>query len=166
MCSLWSVINLLYQPCSFVTFVVWYLSHVRLFVTPWTADYQASLSFTISWSLLKLMSIELVMPSNHLILSRPLLLPSVFPSIRVFSNELALLIRWPKYYSFSLNEYLVLPVNIQGWFPLGLTGLISLQSKGLSKVFSNTTVQKHQFFSTQPYLWFNSHIHIWLQEKP
>ena len=80
------------------------LSHARLFVTPWTAACQASLSITNSWSLLKLMSIELVMPSNHLILCRPfLLLPSIFPSIRVFSNESVLLIRWPKYWSFSFN---------------------------------------------------------------
>ena len=84
--------------------VVQFLSHVRLFATPWTAACQASLSFTISWSLLKLMSIESVMPSNHFILCRPLLLlPSVFPSIRVFSNESALHIRWPKYWSFSFS---------------------------------------------------------------
>ena len=91
-------------------FVVQLLSHVQLFATPWTAALQASLSFTISWSLLKLMSIELVMPSNRLILCHPLLFPSVFPSIRVFSIELALRIRWPKYWSFSFsispsNEY-------------------------------------------------------------
>ena len=92
------------------------------------------------------MSIELVMPSNHLILCLPLLLlPLIFPRIRVFSNELALHIRWPKYWSFSS----VLPMNSQGWFPLGLTGSISLMSKGLSRVFSSITIQKHQFFSTQ-----------------
>ena len=79
-------------------------SHVQLFVTPWTAALQASLSVTISWSLLKLMSIESVIPSNHLILCHPLFfLPSIFPSIRVFSNESALPIRWPKYWSFSFN---------------------------------------------------------------
>ena len=79
-------------------------SGVRLFVTPWTAARQASLSFTISWSLLKLMCIELVMPSNHLVLCHPLLLlPSIFPSIRVFSSESTLRIRWPKYWSFSFN---------------------------------------------------------------
>ena len=112
-------------------------------------------------SFLRLMSIESVMPSNHLILCHPLLLlPSVFPNIRVFSNESALCIRWPKYWSS------ILPMNIQDWFPLGLTGLISLQSKGLSRVFSNTTVQKHQFFCAQPSLWSNSHIHTWLLEKP
>ena len=79
------------------------LSHVRLFVTPWTAAHQASLSITNSQSSLKLMSIESVMPSNHLILCRPLLLPSIFPSIRGFSNKSALHIRWPKYWSFSFN---------------------------------------------------------------
>ena len=88
----------------FPVVVVRSLSHVQLFATPWTAACQASLSFTISWSLLKLMSIESVMPSNHLILCRPLLLlPSIFPSIRVFSNESTLHIRWPKYWSFSSN---------------------------------------------------------------
>ena len=95
---------------TFVT-VVQLLTHVQLFATPWTAAHQASLSFTISWNLLKLMTIELRMPSNHLILCWPsLLLPSIFPSIRVFSNESALHIRWPKYWSFSFsispsNEY-------------------------------------------------------------
>ena len=83
--------------------VVQLLSHVWLFVIPWTAAHQASLSFTISQSLLKLMSIESAMPSNHLILCRPILLPSIFPSIRVFSNESALCIRWPKYWSFSIS---------------------------------------------------------------
>ena len=120
---------------------------------------------TISQSLLKLMSIELMMPSNRLILCCPLLLlPSIFPSIRVLSNELALQIRWPKYwsFSFSISPYM----NIQGWFPLGFIGLISLQSKGLSRVFSSTTVQKHQFFGAQPSLSSNSHIHTWLLEKP
>ena len=119
------------------------LNPVRLFVTPWTEARQAFLSFTISWSLLKLMSIESVMPSNHLILSCPLLLlPSIFPSISVFSNESVLHIRWPKYWSFSFS---ISPSNE----PLGFTGWISLQSKGLSRVFSNTTVQKHRFFGAQ-----------------
>ena len=116
--------------------------------------------------LLRLMSIELVMLSNHLILCCPplLLLPSIFPSIRVFSNELALHIRWPKYWSFSFS--ISLSRNTKGWFPLELTALISLQSRELSRAFSNTTVQKHQFFGTQPSLWSNSHICIWLLEKP
>ena len=133
-------------------FVVQSLSHVGLFATPWTAPHQASLSFTISQSLLKLMPIESVMPPKHLILCHPhLLLPSIFPSIWVFSNELALCIRWPKYWSFGFS--IILPMNAHNWFPLGLTSMISLLSKGLSRVFSNTTVQKHQFFGTQPSLW-------------
>ena len=95
------------------------LSSVRLFVTPWTSAHQASLSFTISWSLLRLMSIELVMPSNHLFLCHPLLLlPSVFPSIRVFSNESAPHIRWPSTEAWASAS--VLPMNIQDWFPLYL----------------------------------------------
>ena len=142
--------------------VVQSLSHVWLFVTPWTTARQAFLSFITSRSLLKLLSIESVMPSNHLILCCPLLLPSIFPSIRVFSNESTLHIRWPKYWSFRFS----LLMNIQDWFPLGLTGLISLQSKGLSRVFSNTTVQKHQICSFQASLWSNSHIYTWLLEKP
>ena len=131
--------------------------------TPWTVAHQASLSITNSLSLLKLMSIELVMPSNHLILCHPLLLPSVFPSIRVFSNESALRIRWPEYWWVSAS---VFPMNIQDWFSLGWTGWISLQSKGLSRVFSNTTVQKHQFFGAQLSLQPNSPIRTWLLEKP
>ena len=122
------------------------LSCVRLFATPWTTACQASLHITNSWSLFKPMSIESVMPFKHPILYHPLLLlPSVFPSIKVFSNESGLCIRWPKYWSFSFN--ISLPMNIQDWSLLGWTGWISLQSKGLSRVFCNTTVQKHQFFS-------------------
>ena len=123
---------------------------MQLFATLCTAAHQASLSFTISHSLLKLMPIELVTPSNHLILCRPLLfLPPVFPRIRVFSNESALWIRWPKYWSFSFsispsNKYSGLISFRIDWFDL-------LQSKGLSKI-SSTTVQKHQFFCTQPSL--------------
>ena len=98
---------------------------------------------------LKLMSIESVMPSNHLILCHPFLLPpSIFPSIRVFSSESVLRIRWPKYSGVSASTS-VLPMNIQDCFLFGWTGWISLQSKGLSRVFSNTTVQKHQFFTDQ-----------------
>ena len=121
------------------------LSRVRLFATPWIAARQASLSITNSWSPPKPMSIESVMPSNHLILCHPLLLlPSIFPSIRVYSSESALHIRWLKYWSISFN--ISLSMNTQNWSPLGWTGWISLQSKGLSRVFSNTSVQKHQFF--------------------
>ena len=92
-----------------------------------------------------------------------LLLHSIFPSIRVFSNELPLCIRWPKFGASA--SALVLPMNIQGWVPLGFTGWISLLSKGVSRVFSSTTVQKHQFFGTQPSLWSNSHICTWLLEN-
>ena len=116
-------------------FLLLSLSHVQLFGTLWTAACQASQSFKNSWSLLKLMSIESMMPPSHLILCHALLfLPSIFSSIRVFSSELALLNRWPKYWSFRFS---ISPSNdIQDWFPLGLTGLVSLQSKGLSaKVF-------------------------------
>ena len=93
-----------------------------------------------------------------------LILPSIFPSIRVFSNVSVLHIRWPKYGSFSFS--LSLPTTIQDWVPLWLTGLISLQSNRLSRVFSSTTVQKHQFFGAQLSLWSNSHIYTWLLEKP
>ena len=129
--------------------IVQLLSHVWLFVTPWTAACQSSLSFNISWNLLRFMAIESVMLSNHTILYCPLfLLPSVFPSIRVFSNESAVCIRLPKYWTSAS----VLPMNVQGWFPLGLTGFILL-SKGFSRVFSSTTVLEHQFLGVQPSLW-------------
>ena len=146
------------------------LSCVQLFVTSWTEARQASLSITNSRSLLKLMCIELVIPSNHLILCCPLLLlPSIFPSIRVFSSESVLHIRWPKYWSFSFSirpSLEGLSLDSQDWFRLGWTGWISLQSKGLPRVFSSTTVQKHQFVGTQLSLWSYSHIHTWLLEKP
>ena len=105
------------------------------------------------------------MLSDHFILCHSLLLlPAVFPSIRVFSNELVLCIGWPKCWSFSFS---ISPsVSIQGSFPLGLTGVISLLFKVLSKVFSSTTIQKHQFFGAQPSLWFISQLHIWQMEKP
>ena len=141
------------------------LSHVRLLVTPWTAACQAYLSITNSQSLLKLMSTESVMPSNHLILCRPL--SSCLQS-------------FPASGSFPVSQFFasggqsievsastsVLSMNIQDWFPLRLTNWISLQSEGLSKVFSNTAVQKHQFFGIQLSSQSNTHIHIWLLEKP
>ena len=135
------LMKVLYCCCSVA-------SPVQLFATTWTAERQASLSIINSWSLLRLISIELVMPSNHLILCRLLLLlPSIFPSIRAFPNKSVLCIRWPQYWSFSFS---ISPsVNIQDLFPLGLTGWISLQSKGLSRVFSNNTVRRHHFFSAQ-----------------
>ena len=112
------------------------LSRVWLFATTWTVACQASLSITNCQSLLKLMSIESVMPSNRLILCHPLLLPSIFPSIRVFSNESALHIGCPNIGASASAS--VLPKNTQDWSPLGWTGWISLQSKGLSRVFSST----------------------------
>ena len=129
-----------------------------VFATLWTAAYQAFLFFTISQSLLKLMSIESVMPSNHIILGRPLLLLlSTFPSIRVFSNESVLCIKWPKYWRFSLsispsNEYSGLTLFRIDWLDL-------LAVQGTLKSLPNTTVQKHQFFSAQLSLYYNSHIH-------
>ena len=141
------------------------LSRVQLLATPWTTARQATLSITNSRSPPKPISIESVMPSNHLILCRPLLLlPSIFPSIRVFPTS-QLLVSGGQSIGVSASTS-VLPVNIQGWSPLGWTGWISLQSKGLSRVFSNTTVQKHQFFSVQLSLESNSHIHTWLLEIP
>ena len=124
------------------------LSHVRLFATPWSAAPQASLSITNSWSLPKPMSVESVMPSNHLILCHPLLLlPSIFPNIRVFQMS-QLFPSGGQSIGVSASAS-VLPMNTQDWFPLGWIGWISLRSKGLSRVFSNTTFQKHQFFGTQ-----------------
>ena len=141
------------------------LSRVQLFATPWTAARQASLSITNFRSSLKLTSIESLMPSSHLIICCPLLLlPPIPPSIRVFPNESTLHMRWPKYWSFSFS--LSPSDNTQDWSPLGWTGWISLQSKGLSRVFSNTTVQNHQFFGAQLSSQSNSHIHTWLLEKP
>ena len=145
------------------------LSHVRLFVTPWTAAHQASLSITNLQSLLKLMSIKSVMPSNHLILCRPLLLlPSIFPSIRVFSNESVLCIRWPKYWVSASAS--VFSMNIQDSFPLGSIGFISLLSKGLTRVFFNMTVQSINSLALSflygPTLTSNSHIRTWPLKKP
>ena len=155
-CIYWEYRYYFYVKCHFLIFdfkpilfsSVQSRSHVRLFTTPWTTACQASLSIINSQSLPKLMSIELVMPSNHLILCYPLLLlPSILPSIRVFSNESALRIRCQSIGVSASTS--VLSKNTQDWSPLGWTGWISLQSKGLSRVFSNTTVQKHQFFCVQ-----------------
>ena len=140
-----------WECISFI--VVQLLSHVWLFATPWTAVCQASCPSLIYLSLLKLMSIDLVIPSNHLIFChRLLLLPSVFPSIRVFFKESVLHIRWPKYWSFCFS---ISPSNEH-------SGLISF--RGHSEVFC-TTIPKHQFSSAQPSLWSNSHIRTWLLEK-
>ena len=141
------------------------LSSVQLFATPWTEAHQASSSFTISLSLLKLMSIESMMPST------------ISSSVAPFSSCLQ---SFPASGSFPVGQNFasggqsigisasasVLHINIHGWLPLRLTGLISLLSKGLSRIFSSTTVWKHQFFGAQPSSWSNSHIHIWLPGKP
>ena len=154
-----------FSLCVFFLSSVQSLSPVWLFATPWTAARQASLSITNSRSLLKLMSIESVMPSNHLILCRLLLLPpSIFPSIRVFSSESVLHIRWPKYWCFSIS---ISPSNeYSGLISFRIDWLDLLAVQGTLRVFSNTTVQKHQFFGSQPSLGSNSHIHVWLLGKP
>ena len=129
-------------------------SHVRLFAAPWTAARQASLSITNCWSWLRLMSIELVMPSNQPILCHPLLLlPSIFPSIRVFSSKSVLLIRSPKYWSFSFNISPSSEYSGLISFRIDWLDLLAIQE---TRVFSNSTVQKHQFFGAQPSLWPNS----------
>ena len=148
----------------YIKFVVQLLSCVRLSATLWTAAHQASPSFIISQSLLKLMSIKSVMQSNHLILCHSLLLPSIFPSTWG-------LFQWV---SSSHEVAKVLEVQFlcqsfqwtQDWFALGSTGWTSLVSKGLSRVFSSVTVQKHLFFIAQPSLWFSSHICTWQLAKP
>ena len=143
-----------------VSVVVQLLSHVQLFVTSWTAALQDSLSISISQSLLKLMSVETVMPSNHLILCCPFSsCPQSFPASGSFPMR-RLFVSGGQSIGASASA-LVRPMNIQDWFPLGLTGWISLQSQGLSRVFSNTTVQKHQFFSVQLSSQSTSHIHTW-----
>ena len=137
---------------SELAIVVQLLNHVQFFATPWTVAHQASLSFTISWSFLKLMSIESVMLSNHLILCHPLLLlPSVFPSIRVFSNEMALHIRQPKYWNFNFSIRPFSEYSELISFRIDCFDLLAVQR--LSRVFSSTTIQKYQFFSAQPSLW-------------
>ena len=162
---------------------------VQPFVTPWTAAHQASLSLNVYWSFPEFMFIASVMPSKHLILCCPLLLlPSIFPSIRVFSydtckcmfiasihvNACSFPESFPMLFASAgqnigaLASASVLLMNIQDWglSSWGWTGWISLQSKGLSRVFYNTTVQKHQFFSAQLSSQSNSHIHTWPLEKP
>ena len=146
-----------YKPVTFSS--VQSFSHVRLFVTPWTVALQASLSITNSRSLLKLMSVTIsssVIPfSTHLQSFRA---SGSFPMSQFFVSG-------GQSIGVSASTSVLL-MNIQDWFPLEWTGWISLESKGLSKVFSNVTVQKHQFFNTQLSLWSNSHIHTWLLEKP
>ena len=141
------------------------LSCVRLFVTPWIIARQASLFITNSQSSLKLMSIESVMPSSHLILCRPLFpLSPILPASGSF--PMSQLFAWGGQSTGLSALASFLPKNTQEWSPLEWSGWISLQSKGLTRVFSNTTVQKHQFFGAQPSSQSNSHIHTWPQEKP
>ena len=142
------------SPCCCCSVAQSYLT----LCNPVEAAHWPALSFTSPQSLLKLTFIKSMMPSNHLILCHPLLLlPPIFPIIRFFSKESALCVRWPKYWSFSFS---ISPSNeYPGLISFRLTGLISLLSKGLSRVFSSTTVQKHQLFSVQPSLWTNSHMH-------
>ena len=141
------------------------LSSVRIFVTPWIPARQASLFITISQSSLRLTSIKSVMPSNHLILGRPrLLLAPIPPSSRVFPVSQLFARGGQSTGTSALASFL--PKKSQGWYPSEWTGWISLQSKGLSRVFSNTMVQTHQFFSAQLSSQSNSHIHTWPQEKP
>ena len=150
---------------SLAPFTDWYccLSRVQFFAIPRTAPHQASLSFIITWNLLKFMFIESMMLSNHLTLCHLLLLlPSVFPSIEIFSNRLAFCIRWPKYWSFSFrpsNEYSELISFTIDWFDL-------LSIQGTLKSLLQNHNQKQQLFATQPSLWSSSHIHSWLLEKP
>ena len=141
------------------------LSHVQLFVTPWIAALQASLSINNSWSSLRLTSIESVMPSSHLILRCPLLLlPPIPPSIRVFSNESVLRMRWPKYWSFSFS---IIPCKeIPGLISFRMDWLDLLAVQGTLKSLLQHHSSKHQFFSAQPSSQSNSHIHTWPQEKP
>ena len=141
------------------------LSCVRLFAIPWIAAHQASLSITNSRGLLKLTPIESVMPSSHLILCCPiLLLPPIPPSIRVFSSESTLCMRWPKYWSLS---FIISPSNKHPrLISVRMDWWISLQSKALSRVFSKATVQKHQFLGPQLSSQSKSHIHTWPLEKP
>ena len=136
----------------------------QCFVNPWTAAHQASLSFTIVHSLLKLMVIAWMKPAHYLILCCPLfLLPTIFPSIRVFPYQSALWIRWPKYWRFSFS---ISPSNkYSALISLGVTGLISLLSKGFLRIFSSAKVWKHQFFGTQPFWWSNLHICTRILEK-
>ena len=149
-----------------VVAVVHSLRWIRLFATPWTAAHQGSLSFTISQNLLKFMSIESMMSSNHLVFSCPLfLLPSIFPRIRIFSNESALFIQWPKYWSFNFS---ISPSDeYSGFSSVRIDWLDLLAIQGtLKSLLQHHSSQKHKFWGAQPSLRSNSHIHTWLPEKP
>ena len=158
-------VNLLYTRSQSVQLSsVQSLSRVRLFATPWIAACQASLFITISRSSLRLTSTESVMPSSHLIFSCPLSsCPQSLPASESF--PVSQLFSWGGWSTGVLASASFLPRKSQGWSPSEWTGWISLQSKGLSRVFSNTTVQKHQCFDAQPFSQSNSHIHTWPLEK-
>ena len=141
------------------------LSRVWLLMIPWITTCQASLSITNSRSSLRLMSIESVMPSSHLILLSSPSPPAPNPSQHQ-SFPMSQLVAWGGQSTGISALASFLPKKSQGWSPSEWTGWISLQSKGLSRVFSNTTVQRHQFFGAQPSSQSNSHIHTWPQEKP
>ena len=162
--------NKLYFSISVVDVVaVQSLSCVPHSATSWTVPHQVSLSSTISWSLLKFLSIEWVILSNHLMFCGPLLLlPSIFPRIRIFSSELAFHLKFPKYWSFTFtsDSSKYISDSSKEYSPLGLTGLIFLQTKEVKIIFLSTTIYRHQFFNTQPSLWSNSHICTRLLEKP
>ena len=161
-CAIYTVSYLYYTWYQFA--VVQLLSHVWLFANQWTAAHQAPLSSTVSLTLPTFMSIELVMPSNHLILCCPLSLN--LPSFPTSGSYPMSWLSTSGGQSIGVSTSAsVLLMNIQDWFPLGWTGWISLQSKGLSGVFSSTRIQNHQFFSAQPSLWSNSHICPWLLEN-
>ena len=148
------------HTCAYAFVVVQSFSHVWLFLTPWTAARQASLSFTISQSLLKLRSIESVMPSNHLVLCHPLVfLPSVFPNIRVISNESALSASGGQSIGASPSAP-VFPMDIQDWFHLGWTDWIYLQSKGFSRVFSNTCLKASVLWCSAFFMVQLSHLYM------
>ena len=161
---------MLYSRSSLVIYIIYQirsdqsLSRVRLFATPWIAARQASLSITNSRSSLKLMSIESVC---HPAISSVIPFSSCPQSLPASGSfPLSQLFTWGGQSTGVSASASVLPMNTQDWFPLGWTCWISLQSKGLARVFSNTTVQKHQFFCTQPSSQSNSHIHTWPLEKP
>ena len=149
--------------CVYICLINSIVRRIWFFANPWTAACQASLSISSFQGLLKLVSIELVMPFNHLMLCLSLiLLPSMFPSIRVISKESLFSSGGQSIIRVSVSAWM----NSQDWFPLGWTGWISMLFKGLSRVFSNTTVQKHQFFGAQFSSQSNSHTHTWPLEKP
>ena len=160
----WRILSITLLECAVQFSSVQSLSRVRLFVTPWIAARRASLSITNSRSSVRLTSIKSVMPSSHLILCCRLLLPPIPTTIRVFSNESTLHMRWPKYWSFSFS--IIPSKELPGLISFRMDWLDLLAVQGTLKSLSNTTVKKHQFFGAQPSSQSTSHIHTWPQEKP